>query len=397
MKFVTLLCCISPSVDANDINELTFYKIITAVGPVKNIRLISNYGQVKAFIQIESAEVAQKIIDSLNGETLSVGKVKIFESHKKYVAFEKPLKQVLADALTGYKNSGSHLKVRHFNDSSDYNNKISLLNRELAEDYVDLADYMENYNRYNLKHCENSNINYQKYANYCKLAPIPKIRKTESMGTCSSTDRNATERTSGHSKWKTIRIDNLRSDRVSCQMIFNLFGCFGNILKLWFISDNKTAFIEYEKHKHARQITESTQLQSYFNHDTIISLCGESQVFEYLNQTPIEKIKFVKGCFKFYRFKDDTKNPIKRFTTILHFSNISNKLDLASLCKVIAELHTPIRIVQGQFKDCADESFIVEFQNLHESLEVLSLLHNRKVEGRKFNVEFTNINMNEIL
>lgn len=402
MKFVTLLCCINPSVASEDITELTLYETVSAVAPIKNLKMISNQGQVKAFIQVEDHFIAETIIKHLNGKMLKFGKMKVFVSHKKYVAFEKPLKYVLAEA-TGITNDESYktwmetnprFNCVETNDIFSYSGE----NIENSSDHNYLYQNPRDWSRADIdapyKAYNQFTNNFTAFNDKMKIDINNHMCLKEGTGTVKSVYSKKIPNPRNSSKLSVVSLQNLRTDRVSCQMLFNLFGCFGNISRLWFIEEDKQVYIEYEQPAHAEAAAKSTKLMPYFNENMQTSLISESQTFEYLDLVNEDKIKFVKGSFKFYRYKDETTQPIKRFTKTLHFTNVSDKLTCEPLCIVVSKLHVPIRIIECQFKENTEQSYIVEFENYQQCLEVLSLLHNRKVEGRKLNVEFIDIDIN---
>ena len=403
MKFVTLLCCINPSVESKDISELTVFKTVSAVAPVRNLKLIGSQGQIKAFVQVENQQVAEWIIGQLNGQTVEYGKMKVFLSHKKFVAFEKPLQKVLAEAAGVARNPKFACRSGRTNDfsHSGSSGRLGPGERDLENSDSRNAPFENSKNQGH--HFYESFENLSK----AKIDSLGRPYGAQSRNMTNTFDRKdtlATENSGENSKtltdpdsWRTVVLRNIRTDRVSCQMLFNLFGCFGNIHRLWFVEDEKMVLIEYEQPAHAEMVARSADLVPYFDDAMRIRLVSEAQAFECLDRVREDRVKFVKGSFKFYRYKDDTARPIKAFTKTLHFTNVSNKLTCESLCRVISELHTPIRLVEGQFRARAEQSYIVEFEEYQQCLEVLSLLHNRKVEGRKLNVEFIDMDISGAL
>lgn len=403
MKFVTLLCCINPSVESKDISELTVYETVSAVAPIRNLKLISSQGQVKVFVQVENQQVAEWIIGQLNGQSLEYGKMKVFLSHKKFVAFEKPLQKVLAEAAgvtKGTQLTSRSGKINNFSNSGSSGRLVhAKKDQENSDSRNSPFEDSANQDRY----CHESFENLSK----TKANHFGRPYGAQSRSMANFLDRRdtiATENSRENSKtlmdpegWRTVVLRNIRTDRVSCQMLFNLFGCFGNIHRLWFIESERAVFIEYEQAAHAEMVARSANLVPYFNDEMRIRLISESQAFECLDRIPEDRIKLVKGSFKFYRYKDDAAQPIKSFTRTLHFTNVSNKLTCETLCRVISELHTPTRLIEGQFRDRTEQSYIVEFENYQQCIEVLSLLHNRKVEGRKLNVEFIEMDVSDAL
>lgn len=406
MKFVTLLCCINLPEKASHGTEFTFYEFLSAVAPIRNLKLICNQGQAKAFVQLDNQQLAEKVIKELNGKTCGEGKIKIFVYRKRFIAFDKPLQQVLSEALlslnnTHTLNSVSENETDHkylnTNNISGYDDRNIYIKQPKEEMEQDLNDSCQKYNTqiFNANNIPSRPLNLlvNKYLrNDCKGRV-----SWQSNNTKNSYSPIKIDVIDDQSNLRMIRIDNINTDKVSCQMIFNLFGSFGNIIKLWFIKEERIAFMEYESFKHARRAFKSADSLIFFNSEMRLSISDEFTTLNFINRVQPEKVKFVKGSFKFYRYKDNTKLPIGAFNTSLHFTNISSLITVESLCLVISQLHKPVRILQVQFTGFTTDTFIVEFNTLSESLEVLSLLHNRKVQGRKFYVEFIGIDLEGVL
>ena len=118
MKTITLLCCINSSNPSVTVRELEIYSVLNKVAPIKNIKLFNTHGQIKAFVQVASDIDAQNLIFAFNNVTTDIGRFKVFISYKKSIVYDKPLTDVLYDAL----NSGSPAKTRHYESSSGIQN-----------------------------------------------------------------------------------------------------------------------------------------------------------------------------------------------------------------------------------------------------------------------------------
>lgn len=400
MKCVNLLCCLNPIEEVNKITELTFYTLINHVVPVKNIKLICNYGQAKAFVQVENQLAADFVIREINGKSYGQGTIKIFLSNKRYVAFDQPLEKVLEDAhCKEYKLEITNINVVSSSnrgdmcDNSSPNINEESYDSECNEDLhifaqEDFSQKIDPKRDISLK--LNNKPRAQLESNYLKINYQGKF-SADSWATKSSLNTLKLQTPTEKNKLRIIQIDNVNLDKVSCQMILNVFSNFGNILKLWSIQALHKVFLEYESHKNARRAARATNNMKIFDLEMRLSLSNEWVTKLFIKHQSSEEIKFVKGTFKFYRYKDMAKKPIKNLSTKLHFTNVSSSITPESLCLMISEIHKPVRIVQGLFKYASKESFIIEFSSLTESVEVLSLFHNRKLDGRKFFVEFIDI------
>ena len=98
MKPVSILVCLSPSVNCQSITPLAFYNIVNPISSVLNIRMVSIEGQIKAFVLLKTLKAAEDVISSINEKTCSLGRIKAFFSTKKIINYDKSLSQVLEES-----------------------------------------------------------------------------------------------------------------------------------------------------------------------------------------------------------------------------------------------------------------------------------------------------------
>lgn len=127
MKFVAILVCLTPTSDKKQITEYTFYQIINPISAVKNIKLISKNIPFKAFVQLENNLTTELVIDKLHDQVLDIGRVKIFKSHKTYIALEKTIKQILEEGSVHRDAENENcFQNRKSSESIDYKNKTKI-------------------------------------------------------------------------------------------------------------------------------------------------------------------------------------------------------------------------------------------------------------------------------
>lgn len=71
---------------------------------------------------------------------------------------------------------------------------------------------------------------------------------------------------------------------------------------------------------------------------------------------------------------------------ILYVRDVPREVDTTMFCGVIAEINKPKKVVELKRTTEAKRSFLVEFSNISQSLEVMSLLENYRFNDKEISV-----------
>lgn len=92
---------------------------------------------------------------------------------------------------------------------------------------------------------------------------------------------------------------------------------------------------------------------------------------------------------KFYRYKQKLNIRVNKPTKLLHLTNLPSKMTPLLLYKIIVEIGEPLNLYKLKKKGVCSDMFLVEFKTVEKSIEVLSVLHNKKVEEKLIKVSFS--------
>lgn len=393
MKSNIVLCCINPTRTHQDIDEFSIYKIFKQHVIVKNVRVFNRDKQIKAFILLEDKESINTAISALHKKELNVGRISIYPSYKKYIAFDKPLQTIIQEALAKESSEKSDLKEEEScQEKIDYliskkssiktldtmrgkNSSKKLVNRLFESD----DHFQQKLNELNLKQTEN-NINFDDLnsddevvmskidlTQFCK----PKLTRTALL--------------------KLENIDFTLADQIT---IFNFFGCFGNITKLLIDKKKNYAILELQDTIQAKNVKNNSDKAVFCKNPVKVSYFFDSDVFDSIDEED-SMIKVYVNHSRFFRFKKNLNIKINKPTNILHVTNLSTKVSPIILYQLVSQIRDPVNIFKLAKKGVNSDMYLIEFEKIEDSTAVLCVLHNKKVDGKLMKLSFSHTELSD--
>lgn len=401
MKYPILLCCLNSSDKSVNVDEYTFYQIFSPQAVVKNIKIFKHNEQIKAFVQVEDESTLNRLIDNFHQKHLNIGRLKVFPSHKKFVAFDKSLKSILSEKAKFLSVSRETIESPEFKPESPKNHYIA---NSLANKFSQKtkSDVLENKKFYNFPQNSEGNVGYlhsQPYFKYNDLKNSPKATKIDSLVSKNSEkipaskniDKNINLILQAKTNFKCnlLKLENIDVEVITCQMLLNLFGCFGNILRLAIHCDLNFAIAEFEDEEQAELTLTYINGLSFFGNTLKLAYSNDRYLLDEAESKPTNELKFIKGFYKYFRYKPGLHIKVNKPSRLLHFTSLAPNITESALCQLIYQIHEPIKILKLGKKGTDSDMYLIEFKHLFQSLEVLSILHNKKVEGKLLKISFS--------
>lgn len=395
MKLFTLLCCINPTGPMDDIDEFTFYQMVNPLVPVLNIKIFDKSSQVKAFVQIENEELAEVIIKDLHGKQMNIGKIKVFVSHKKFVAFDKSLPEILAQAT---RSSLDYVPPAQYST-----NKPALnFNPYFSNSVTNLKNKTQSYSSWKMNIRTPPPIapiisdkvlcGKQTTLDY-DLSPSIYVKKKMAQFFESDTDllrqkKEEVVQPKLEENNACIKIANIDMKHVSCQMLFNLFGCFGNVTQLSIQESVKSAILEYDSEKSVNIAIKYTDCIKFCGKTLSVAPYNGPNMFnEPKAKNGIKPTVYTNHESKF-RFTGESGTQVVPPSRTLRFANLPRSATLADVKALVSKIHVPLSVNVEKTKDKQYGSFLIEFNFLYEGFKVLSMLHDTAYEDNKLFVSF---------
>ena len=405
METQILLCVIKPDSTDCELSEFDFYSIVQDCAVVKNVKIFDRNVLFKAFVQVEK-EYARKCVDELHEKKLEIGILRVYLSYKKDIVFDRTLQSIINEAPKHQrilvdndvnemgKEEFSPIKhlpphVNPFDPFYDYEGSNQLANKTQIQNFSSscMEDSFKGF------YHNTDPVYTMQYNDYRLSSP-------DSMNTATSftpsTEFIPNAKPYGYSQNKPlitgkVIMINRASPKATCLMLMNLFGCFGNIKKLLFNKEKRYCMIEFDHPSHSQLAIKYLNNVSFLG----MTLKVKQSNYPYLNLKNSKKdknnhVKILRGHYKYFRYKSELNIKVNKPSKVLHFTSLSSKFSPATLFEFIQKIHTPVKIVKLSKNGLNSSMFLISFAELHESFEVLSMLHNTKIDGKLMKVSFSN-------
>ena len=346
-----ILCCVHPLEETYQIQDNEIKEIINNYGTVKDMVLFKKGITWKYFIELKKVDEVINILDNLNRVTFSIGKINVYESKKKFL----------------------RRKPKSFYDEKSMH-KVTTCETLENYEFESGKEFLINENEINFKISENYFISEKNNFLSCEHDDFIFNNKME------------------NSKVIFIKISDLKN--ITCNNLINLFGCFGNVKTVVINTKKNFSLIQYQNNSQVILAIKNLGNKKFFK--TTLKMC--SLPFSKLNikqfdNKNIKNILFMQGHFKYFRFKKGLKIKVNEISKILHITSISEKLCPIIFYDIISLVNKPIEIVKLKKNGNNSSMFLIKFRNSKESLEVLSVLHNLKVENKILKLSFSHTNL----
>ena len=383
MKGKILECSINPASPKIQIDEALFLNLFDQVVPVNNIRIFGRDRVVQAFIEVLSEKDGQKAIQALHKKKLNIGKTKVYFSHKTNITFDRSLNESLRSKRQHVKalNMESRFKESSSNKSnSDEGNKTVV--RQLSS--------WKNKEKQNEKKSKNqkNNIGYQTYKDYTNG------KKQSLQSSFDSIDMSD----SGFKSFGVIgkpietnilQISPIDTNYVSCITLLNIFSNFGNVSEVAINIESRTAFLKFEYQQQVETCISYLNGVRLFGTKLTMSKSFKNKIFNSQLLNDKELFKYKKNKPKFFRFKEGQANMMNKPSNTILVSNLVPQMNAVVLCNLLSKIHEPRKLIKFSKKGSRKENYLIEFETVPEAIDVLALLHNKKINNQFLQIEFS--------
>eukprot|EP00825_Cyclidium_porcatum_P011000 TRINITY_DN15618_c0_g1_i2.p1 TRINITY_DN15618_c0_g1~~TRINITY_DN15618_c0_g1_i2.p1 ORF type:complete len:232 (+),score=21.26 TRINITY_DN15618_c0_g1_i2:294-989(+) len=199
-------------------------------------------------------------------------------------------------------------------------------------------------------------------------------------------------------KSKVMYIRGLENKEVKIEWLMNLLLNFGNVVKLVFIRDKKSALVEFENFEF------STQAKDFLNNTRFM---GNTLKIFYSNYQTLDQRKpqqrqyeeILIGDPSKYRYKNRQQNSDQPYSInppsqILHISNLKQEACeeslLMSLFSPFGKIHEIKIIVKDQIKFMA----LIKFDSMEQAFSAMVQMQGTNISGRNIQISFTRSKLN---
>lgn len=394
-KSKIILCCITPTVLKEEINEDSLYDIFKIYGVVEKILIFEKNVLVKAFIEMEKYISIPKILEELDDAQYNIGKINAYLSKKSF------LKAVpfMRNKKNGFSNKNESDKGRDsdsfcneeqdkVNFNENFNNNLFIgrnfngFNNKNGVSYDSFGDI--NLDQRYFFHKQISNHQFNTFQNFGRMNNFKNINSLSSFDNFSKFEKKK-------EKGKVLIVNRINIEKLNCKMIMNLFGCFGNVKKIILNKKNSYCLVEMENKHQASLCLKLLKKLKFFDTEIRIKISN----YPFLNLKSLEKdqpinIEYLYGHKRYFRYKNNLNIKVNPPSNQLHITSISKEINSLYLYELISQINEPEKIIRLKKKGSTNSPmFLVFFDNIGSSMEVLSVIHNENLNGKILKVSFS--------
>lgn len=375
-KPVTLLVCLSPSVQPESVTELSFYTIVNPIAPVRNIKMIAREGQMKAFVEVTSIAGAELIIEKLHCKLLNIGKIKVFVSNKNHINYDQPLHKLIghesAVSLDGCLRSRdySHGEIPGFKSGLITSHKKFAQNHRRESDVsAEQKDHLKK-----IESKETYDVSYTEGVEPLDIDARVMLRDTRRVADLKGIQIGNSRLNSADKSKGVIRVTHNEIESLAGKKISKIFRRFGKIKNLSFNHDGAFWIVEYFVDKEARKAEAAMHNNKLFGYRSVDSPVNTLHKLEDLISQSFEQPSF-QDVNNLESQLQNSFNFDEKSAVALRVDTISSDLSLTQVCKFIAGIHMPVKIVQAYDLNKQRHFFFVDFANEHDAFEVFSAIN----------------------
>lgn len=399
METKILLCCLNPTVDPQAVDELTIYDIFKKYGTVKNVKIFSRDVLIKAFIEISDDSV-ENCIENTHLQIFQIGKLKVYVSHKNNVTFDRDLKTIISESAH-LKTSTSQLNSYFMQNSEARSQSYKMAmksgkNNTIKKTTFKLSNISQSEEDLDQIFDDGMFIDYKNIKSVTEInSKIPDLVRYYPVSLEAIQHAKSSHLAQNNSS-KVLVVNRVNTIDVNCLMLMNLFGCFGNIKKILLNLKSAFALVEMETDEQGRMAIKHLNNVIFFGSNLKV----KTSKYNTVSSKSLEKeknpdVQFLRGHYKYFRYKEDLQIKVNKPSNIVHVTFLSGNFTSYLLYKLVSQINEPAKIVKMNKNSIVSEMYLVEFETVNQAIEVLSVLHNKKIDGKLLKISFSHTDISE--
>ena len=385
MESNLLLCCINNSSGEDSVTTEAVHQVFGAFGRVLDIYIFCRVPQPRAFIKYESQFSANKALAELNNSATFMGHLSVYPS-KKTAIIRKP----------GEDSEGMDFE------------RLSLA-PEQAPFTTSSEPALANASGYNTPHSKNSTtLTRHDSSNQTNpLSDPPSSRhllqgsfltaRTSAVPSSSHQLPRSCLRKAGDAlnfeptRTRVLFVENLASDfaqRLRPRFLANIFGCFGNVTAAYLNPSLEQALVEFQDEAQAESAFRSLKSIAFFNSPLKLSYSDLDTLSPDTLSAQFDGT-FFQNDPKAFRYTPDHSIKVNEPSSLLHVTGVPEAVTPLLLFELISQLHEPVKMAQLKRNSKGFRMFLLQFESLEQSIEVLAVMHNKQINEKFVKISFS--------
>jgi len=387
MESNVLLCCINPCPFAKPLEERDLLCLFSHFGRVFNALIFSQKVQIKAFIEFARAADLEAALAGIPRMSFPFGKVRVFRSKKENV--DKKMQYRFKRKTSAQLEDLQGRDIGHGQEA-----QIAKLQPRISTDGAQ-APYLAGFSVAKSDNKEEVQPAPVSDKDYHSTSTESNFRNDQGKnGLSSEQEKNAVglkaKSAAAVPKPKVIIINGVNLEVVTGKFLLNLYSCFGNIVKLLLNREQSYALIEFETETQASFAIACTKSLLYFGSVLHIKMSKYTALnFKSLDKEKNDNLTHFYGNSKLYRYPKNIHVNCNPLSQTVIFREVPESVDEVVLFALISQVHQPMTITKLTSVDQSDlKIYVVRFSDELQAAEVLSVLHNKRVDANFLKVNF---------
>ncbi len=395
MPFKVLLCCVEPRDPSVTINEKTLSDFFSAFGSVSLVCVFSRKPPIKAFVEFERPEDAQTALELNKTKETPFGQVYLTVSKKSQITAKPPIKskdEMIsgADSFRETTTASSRQNdSRHFNDSekprlrpNSENAKPSLFADSNARRPCDYRPTPLTSSRFKPELTPTS------LGSFVMQSQFPVSPGYTSPSLLAGLQDPVQTRAKCAPQNKVLILHKATNPRITPRALANLFGCFGNVIKVLLNHKVKYALIEMETE------IDSRNCLHWLDGQTILGAPLKVRLSHYPSLSLTSLDKSANPDFEFYvedpdnyLYKDSERSRLAAPSSQLALFDVPEKLTKELLSLLISTITIPLS-VSWQASHPLANFLVLKLESKASCFDVIADLQNVPFNDEKLRFSF---------
>lgn len=374
MSFRVLLCCIEPRSSPPPVAEGEISAFFSEFGPIKLVAVFSRKPTIKAFIEFESSEGAQFAIESCKAQETPLGRVQLTVSNKSVISSKPPGKSInlsnSANVSTNdYTGSSERLGSNRSNGMASHDHE----DRHPPGRSKNFSQFYRSAERKKLDATSISSSEQEPAEPSRPHFPPHPVRSHLRTGHLIDLGSARQEDSTEH---KVLILHKATNPRLTPRTLANVFGCFGNVMKVLINRRVKYALVEMETELDAKnalafldgQLLLGAPLKVRLSHYPSLSLTT-------LDKTAKPDFDFLVEKPAHHQFEDLHRSEFSVPSSTLSLPISPKRMTTDTLLLLVSTVAAPVRVA-SQNRGMGRVSFLLEFANKAGCFDVIAELQN---------------------
>ena len=190
---------------------------------------------------------------------------------------------------------------------------------------------------------------------------------------------------------RVLFVENLSPEvcpKLRPKFLANVFGCFGNVTAVLLNPSLEQALVEFQDEAQAESALRSLASIVFFGSSFKMSY-SDLDTLSADSLTAHTDGQFFQNDPKAFRYTPDHSIRVNEPSAMLHVTGVPEAVSPLILFELVGQLHEPVKMAQLKRNSKGFRMFLLQFETIEQSLEVLAVMHNKQINEKFVKISFS--------